>query len=72
MAKSSKNYKSYRTSAKLFMISGIIFIILSIAANRVAIYLPIGIALLIVGIAIWQKSRKIKENDSDNSSEVNQ
>jgi len=54
------------------MVSGIIFIILGIVTSRVAIYLPIGIGLLIVGIAIWQKSRKIKENNSDNSSEVNQ
>jgi len=72
MAESSKNYKSYRTSTILFMVSGIIFIILGIVTSRVAIYLPIGIGLLIVGIAIWQKSRKIKENNSDNSSEVNQ
>ena len=71
MAKSSKNYKSYRTSGILFMISGIIFTILSIVTSRVAKYLPIGIALLIVGIAIWQESRKIMENNSDNSSEVN-
>jgi len=72
MAKSSKNYKSYRTSGILFMISGITFIILSIVTGRVAKYLAIGIALLIVGIALWQESRKIMENNSDNSSEVNQ
>jgi len=62
------------------VLSGIVFIILGIVTSiivgittsRVAIYLPIGIALIIVGIGIWQKSRKIKENDSANSSEVNQ
>lgn len=53
------------------MISGIVFIILGIVTSiivgivtsRIAIFLPIGIALLIVSMGIWQKSRKIKEND---------
>ncbi|GAI37526.1 unnamed protein product, partial [marine sediment metagenome] len=65
------SYKSYRTSAILFIISGIVFIILGIvtsiivgiATSRIAIFLPIGIALLIVGMGIWQKSRKIKEDE---------
>lgn len=78
MSEGSKNYKSYRTSAILFLISGIIFIILGIvtsiiegiAASRIVIYLPIGIALLIVSKGKWQKSRKIKENEQGNSSEV--
>ena len=63
MSESSKNYKSYRTSAILFMISGIILISLGSVTGRIAIFLPIGIALLIIGIGIWQKSRKIKENE---------
>jgi len=59
MSGSSKNYKSYRNSAILFIISGIVFIILSI----IKIYfLPIGIALVIIGIGIWQQNRKIKKN----------
>jgi membrane-bound ClpP family serine protease len=72
MSEDSKNYKSYRTSAILFLISGIVFICLSIIPDRIAIFLPIGIALLIIGMGIWQKSRKIKENEQGNSSEVNQ
>ena len=67
MSESSKNYKSYRNSAILFMISGIIFITLGfsvgIVSGGIAIYLPIGIALLIVSMGIWQKSRKIKKNE---------
>lgn len=69
MSEGSKDYKSYRNSAILFMISGIVFIILTI----IKIYfLPIGIALVIVGTGIWQKSRKIKENEQGNSTRVTQ
>ncbi|MFC1952131.1 hypothetical protein ACFLV8_00650 [Chloroflexota bacterium] len=69
MSEGSKDYTSYRNSAILFMTSGLVFIILSI----IKIYfLAIGIALVIVGMGIWQKSRKIKENEQGNSSEVNQ
>jgi len=35
-------------------------------------FLPIGIALLVVGMGIWRQSHKIKENEQDNSSEINQ
>ncbi len=69
MSEGSKDYTSYRNSTILFMTSGLVFIILSI----IKIYfLAIGIALVIVGMGIWQKSRKIKENEQGNSSEVNQ
>ena len=68
MSENPKNRKSYRTSALLFMISGIIFIILAI----IKIYfLPIGIALFIVGVVIWQRSRNAKGKNSGNSSEAN-
>ena len=71
MPDSSKNSKSYRTSARMFMISGVILIIVSILGDK--IYLsPIGIALLIVGMGIWRQSHKTKETEQDNSSEVNQ
>ena len=68
MPDSSKNYKSYRTSGILFSISGLVFIALSISA---VYFLPIGIALFVIGMGLWQKSRKIKENEQSNSSEVN-
>ncbi len=71
MPESSKSYKSYRTSARLIMISGIIFIISSIAGDTIYL-LPIGIAILIIGMGTWWYSQKTKENEQDNSSEVNQ
>ena len=71
MSKSPKSYKSYRTSAIMFMISGVVFIIVSFLGYKIY-FIPIGIALFIVGIGIWRKSQKIKENEQDNSSEVKQ
>ena len=69
MSENSKNYKSHRTSGIIFSISGLVFVTLSI--NTVYL-LPIGIALLVIGMGLWQRSRKIKGNEQGNSSEVNQ
>ena len=71
MSESSKSYKSYRTSARLFMISGVLLIVVSILGDKIYL-LPIGMALLIVSMGIWRQSHKIKEAEQDNSSEVNQ
>ena len=71
MSESSKSYKSYRTSAILFMISGILLIIIGLAGDKIYL-LPIGLALVTISLVIWQKSHKIKENEQDNSSEGNQ
>jgi len=71
MSESSKKDKSYRTSARLFLISGIIFIIVSILGGKI-FFLPIGIALLVVGLGVRRQSHKIRESEQDNSSEVNQ
>ena len=71
MSDNSKSYKSYKTSAILFMISGTIFIIVSILGGKIY-FSPIGIALLIIGMGMWRQSHKIKENEQDNSSEVSQ
>ena len=57
MSQSSPGRKSYRTSAILFVISGMVFLILTASGGRIY-FLPIGIALVIVGLAIWQKSRE--------------
>lgn len=57
--KLSKNSKSYKTAAILFSISGSIFIILSVVNGKIGIYLPVGIALVIISIAFWQSSKKI-------------
>jgi len=58
-SKTSKNSKSYRTAAILFSISGFIFIILSAVSGKVGVFLPIGIALVIISIAFWQYSKKL-------------
>jgi hypothetical protein len=59
MSEGSKSYKSYRNSAILFMISGVIFIILCISKIY---FLPVGIALVIIGMGIWKQSSKVKDN----------
>jgi len=58
--KSSKNSKSHRTAAMLFAFSGIIFIILSSISH--ILFLPIGIALFIIGIGFWQQSKKLSNS----------
>jgi hypothetical protein len=56
MAQKSMNPKSYKTATIFFAISGIIFIILSVTSQ--ILFLPIGIALLIISFAIWQRRGK--------------
>jgi len=63
----SKNSKSYKTAATLFLISGLIFIILSVITGKIGIYLPIGIALIIISIGFWQQSRKLTANNEEKS-----
>ena len=58
-SKTSKNSKSYRTAAILFSISGFIFIILSAVSGKVGVFLPIGIALVIISVGFWQYSKKL-------------
>jgi len=55
----SKNLKSYKTGATLFSISGIIFIIISAVSGKIGIFLPIGIALIILSIVFWQYGKKL-------------
>ena len=62
MSESSKSYKSCRTSVILFIISGILLIIIGLVGDKIYL-LPIGIALVIVSLVIWQQSRKIREGD---------
>ena len=68
-SKSSENSKSYKSTAMLFALSGIIFIILSIVSG--IYFLPIGIALFIISILSWQRSKyleKHKHKDSNRGS----
>ena len=68
--KLSKNSKSYRTAATLFSISGLIFIIVGIVAGKIGIYLPIGIALVVISMGFWQRSRRPTDNDEEKSEYV--
>ncbi|MFC1944879.1 hypothetical protein ACFLX5_05310 [Chloroflexota bacterium] len=67
-SKPPTNIKSYKTSAKLFSISGLLFIIVGIVGGKISIFLPIGIALVIVGINLWQHSKKLTNNEDKDSS----
>jgi len=64
----SKNLKSYKTAATLFAISGIIFIIVGVVGGKIGIFLPIGIALVIISIGFWQRSKKLTSDENKDSS----
>ena len=53
----SKNPKASKAAAILFSISGLLFIIVSAIGGNIA-FLPIGIAMFVISIALWQHSRK--------------
>lgn len=67
-SKSSENSKSYKTAAILFSISGFIFIILSVVSGKIGVFLPIGVALVIISIGFWQRSKKLIDNERNDSS----
>jgi len=67
-SKSPKDLKSYKTAATLFAISGLIFIIVSVVSGKIGVYLPIGIALTILSIGFWQRSKKLTSNEHKDSS----
>jgi membrane-bound ClpP family serine protease len=56
---SKLNAKSYKTAAVLFSISGFVFIIVSVVSGKIGVFLPIGIALLIISIGFWQRSKTV-------------
>jgi len=56
----SKNLKAYKTAATLFLISGVIFVIEAAVSRKIGVFLPVGIALVIVSIVFWQHDRKLK------------
>jgi len=47
----SKNLKTYKTAAILFLISGVTFIVEAAVIREIGAFLPIGIALVIISIA---------------------
>ena len=56
-SESSKNLKSYKIAAILFSISGLLFIIVTVISSNI-VFLPVGIALVIISIVFWQQGRK--------------
>jgi membrane-bound ClpP family serine protease len=67
-SKSPKDSKSYKTAATLFAISGLLFIIVGVVGGKIGIFLPVGIALVIISIVIWQHSKKLTDNERKDSS----
>ena len=54
----SKNLKSYKIAAILFLVSGLLFIIVTVISSNI-VFLPVGIALIIIGIVFWQQGKKL-------------
>ena len=54
----SRNLKSHKTAAILFSISGLLFIIVTVVSSKI-VFLPVGIALIIIGIVFWQHGKKL-------------
>ena len=67
-SKSPKDLKSYKTAATLFSISGLVFIIVAVVSGKIGIFLPIGIALVILSIGFWQHSKKLTNDEHKHSS----
>jgi DNA-binding MarR family transcriptional regulator len=61
-SKHTPNLKELKSAAILFTISGIIFILLSVIGGKIGIFLPVGIALIIISMVYWQQSRKPTDN----------
>jgi len=53
-----KNPRASKVAAILFSISGLLFIIVFAISGNIA-FLPVGIAMFIISVALWQHSRKL-------------
>jgi len=58
----SKDPESYRTAAIFFSVGGLIFIISSVVSGKVGALLPVGIAFIVLSIAFWQHSKKLRDS----------
>ena len=63
------NPRSYRSGAILFSISGAIFIILAAVSRKVGVFIPVGIALIVVSMGFWQHSRMPTDGEGEDSSQ---
>ena len=61
-SKHTPNPKALKSAAILFVISGIIFILLSVIGGEIGIFLPVGVALIILSIVFWQRSKKLTDS----------
>ena len=57
----SKKLEAYKTAAILFSISGVIFIIEAAVSRKIGVFLPVGIALVIISIVFWQHGKKLTD-----------
>ena len=60
-----KEAKKISTAAKLFSISGILFIIVGIIGGDIGVFLPVGIALIIVSLSFWHRSNKLNNSEQE-------
>lgn len=69
MRRLSEKSESYKTAATLFIFSGLVFIIVSIVSGKVGVFLPVGVALAIIGMVFRQEGRKSMKHEEEDSSE---
>jgi hypothetical protein len=60
--------KRYKTAATLYWISGIILIIVGVVSSKF-FFLPIGIALVVLGMAFYYVAGKPTNDEQKDSSE---
>ena len=68
MRRPSGDPQSYKTAAKRFALSGILFIFAGIVSSfdsisKIGMFLPVGIAMIIISMVFWQRSKKPADND---------
>jgi hypothetical protein len=66
---SSDKPESYRTAATLFAFSGLVFILVAAVSRKVGVFLPVGIALIVLSMGFWQRSRMPTNGEGEDSSE---
>ena len=61
-SESASNLKRYRMAAIFFLISGLLFIVVAVVSGKIGNFIPVGIALAIISIGFWQRSKKLIDN----------
>ena len=47
-----------RSGISLFFIAGVVFIILSVISRKVGIFLPIGVAMIVIGMGAQRRAQR--------------